>query len=164
VATAPRLRAAAFAGLATVSAALAHGNLGHPVWLLAAAAGALIATAVPAALTSRVVRGDPFAALPLPLVAAWMLAAQGIAHLVLETAGASPHAGATGSLALHVVLAVVSAALIRRLELRLAALQSARLALFTEPVAELRRRCPRNVPRSLWPATPALGRAPPRVS
>jgi hypothetical protein len=164
VATAPRLRAAAFAGLATASAAIAHGNTSEARWLLAAAGGAIVATAVPAALWSRALRGDPFTALPLPLVAAWMLLAQGIAHTALSAAGTDPHAGATGSLALHVLLAVVSAIAIRRFELRLVRLQAAGTAQLSEAVRPRPRPRPHVLPRAIRLPEHALGRAPPRTT
>ncbi|MDX6594221.1 MAG: hypothetical protein QOJ13_3417 [Gaiellales bacterium] len=164
MATAPRLRLAAFAGLATASAAIAHGDPAQGLWLLAASGGALLATAVPAALWSRVLRGDPFTALPLPLVVAWMLVAQIVAHTALSSAGGDPHAGAAGSLALHVLLAVVSAVLIRRFELRLAYRQAAGTAPLVEAGPAPRRPLLRHLPRSLRLSGRVLGRAPPRTA
>jgi hypothetical protein len=114
------MRGAAFAGLAAASAALAHGDVRDPRWLAAALAGASLATAVLAAAGSLAGRRLPaHAALPLGVVAAAMLAAQSVAHAALLAAGAPAHAGLAGGLALHVVLAVLSAMLVRGIDLRI---------------------------------------------
>lgn len=143
---------------------MAHGNPANARWLLLAACGALLATTLPAALWSRAVGGDPFTALPLPLIVSWMLAAQMVAHVALAAAGADPHAGVTGSLALHVLLAVVSAVLIRRFELRLVSAQAAARGPLCEPAPDLPRPPRRDALRSFRLTANALGRAPPRAA
>jgi hypothetical protein len=62
-----------------------------------------------------------------------MLAAQTAAHLALLAAGAPAHPGAHGSLALHLVLAVVAAVLVQLIDVHtqhraLAALMAPRLS------------------------------------
>jgi hypothetical protein len=97
-------------------------------------------------------------------VVAWMLTAQMAAHTALGAAGADPHAGAAGSLALHVMLAVVAAVLIRRVELRIATVQAAGRAPLSEVTPELPHPSFGDIPRTLRLAADALGRAPPRIS
>ena len=114
------MRGAAFAGLAAASAALAHGDARDPRWLGAAVCGAALATAVLAA-AGRLAGRRPAAhtAAPLGLLTAAMLAAQSVAHLAMLAAGAPGHAGVAGGLALHVVLAVLAAMLVRGIDLRI---------------------------------------------
>ncbi|MDQ1674817.1 MAG: hypothetical protein QOC98_3379, partial [Frankiaceae bacterium] len=114
------MRGAAFAGLAAASASLAHGDARDPRWLAAALGGAGLATAVLAAAGSLAAhRLRPHAAAPLSLVTAAMLAAQGLAHVALLAAGAPSHSGLAGGLALHLVLALLSAMLVRGIDLRI---------------------------------------------
>jgi len=120
------MRGAAFAGLAAASAALAHGDARAPRWLGAAVCGAAIATAVLAAAGSLAGRRLPaHTAAPLGLLTAAMLAAQTVAHVAMLAAGAPTHAGLAGGLALHVVLAVLAAMLVRGIDLRIASATAA---------------------------------------
>ena len=117
---ASRLRALCFAGLAATSAALAHGGLAalvDPAFGLPALAGAGAATAV-LLFGWRIVaaRGEHPAESSLAALILAMLAAQGGAHLALLAAGVGAHGGSSGSLALHLTLAVVAAWLVHRID------------------------------------------------
>jgi len=131
-------------------------------WVAVASLGAAMATMVPAALWSRVMDGDPFRALPLPLVVAWMLGAQVVAHAALSATVGDPHAGVTGSVALHVLLAALSAVLVRRFEVCLSRAQAAGREPLHEPAPAPPRPSLHSPPRSLRLPGHALGRAPPR--
>ena len=111
------LRLTALAGLATATAAVAHGGFApHPVWLASALAAAVLALACGALAWRAVTRCQAdLRALPLPALATALLAAQLAAHAGLGLAGAPAHAEA-GSLALHVVLALLAAVLVSRIE------------------------------------------------
>ena len=117
---ASRLRVLTFAGLAATSAALAHGGvaaLADPRWGLPALAGAGVATAV--LLTGWrlvVASGEHAAEASLATLILAMLVAQSCAHLALLLSGAPAHGDATGSLALHLALAVVAAWLVHRID------------------------------------------------
>jgi hypothetical protein len=117
---ATRLRALSFAALAAASAALAHGGtaaLADPAWMLPALAGAAVATAV-LVLGWRLVaaHGERAAAASLAALIPAMLVAQAAAHACLLAAGSAPHPGTSGSLALHLALAVLSAVLVYRID------------------------------------------------
>jgi hypothetical protein len=134
------LRAGLIAALSAVAAVFAHAGpagLTDARWLAAAGAGAALASAAIAAAGSRAARahsrmrrlqaGDAAAGQPLPVermpfavLLLAMLACQGAAHLGLLALGLHASAGPAGSLTLHAVLAVATAALIAGLE-RLAA-------------------------------------------
>jgi len=157
------MRGAAFAGLAATSAALAHGDARDPHWLGAALGGAALATAMLAAagsLTGR--RPAAHTAAPLGLMTAAMLAAQAVAHAAMLAAGAPSHPGMAGGLALHVVLAVLAAMLLRGIDLRIesATTASGRTPTLAAPI----RRGPlsRLRPRPVMVAGISLGRAPPK--
>ena len=111
---ASRLRALTFAGLAATSAALAHGGaaaLADPAWGLPALAGAGVATAIMLAGWRLVAaRGEQAAEASLAALILAMLVAQGGAHLALLASGVPAHGGSTGSLALHLALAIIAVA------------------------------------------------------
>lgn len=111
------LRLTALAGLATATAAVAHGGFAlHPAWIAAALAGATLALACGSMAWRAVTRCEAdLRELPLPALATALLVAQLAAHAGLGVAGAPAHAEA-GSLALHVVLALVAAVLVSRIE------------------------------------------------
>jgi len=157
------MRGVAFAGLAAASAALAHGDARDPLWLAAAVAGAAVATAVLAAtawLAGR--RLPPHRALPLGVVTAATLVAQAAAHAALLAAGAPSHAGLAGGLALHLVLAVLSALLLRAIDRRIewASAGAGHAPTCCPPV--VRRRLGPVEPRALHAAGAVRGRAPPK--
>jgi 4-amino-4-deoxy-L-arabinose transferase-like glycosyltransferase len=157
------MRGAAFAGLAAASASLAHGDAHDPRWLAAALLGAGLATAVLAAAGSLAARRLPaHSAAPLSLVTAAMLLAQAVAHVALLAAGAPSHAGLAGGLALHLVLALLSAMLVRGIDLRI---ESAAAAHATPPILAAsgdRGRLSPLEPRPVPVAGVSLGRAPPK--
>jgi hypothetical protein len=157
------MRGAAFAGLAATSAALAHGDARDPRWLGAAVCGAALATAVLAAAGSLAGRRLPaHTAAPLGLVTAAMLVAQAVAHAAMLAAGAPSHAGLAGGLALHVVLAVLAAMLVRSIDLRIASVSAS--SGHTPMLAASSRRgllSPLQ-PRAATVAGISLGRAPPK--
>ncbi len=176
------------AGLAAVSAAAAHGGaatLSNPRWVAPALAGAVIAVASMARLGAttltaaaaardlargRVRHVRPHAAhrqLTLLEAAAVLVAAQASAHAALLVAGAPAHTGVAGALALHLALALVSAAVASGGE-RLLAAAFARLEDAIAAMLALLLRAPgprRPRPRPAPPAGAArrlpLGRAPP---
>jgi hypothetical protein len=115
-----RLRALSFAALAGASAAVAHGGaaaLTDPAWALPALGGAAVATAVLLAGWRLVAaRGERAAEASLALLIPAMLVAQGAAHACLLAAGAAAHPDPSGSLALHLVLAVLAAVLVHRID------------------------------------------------
>ena len=165
---ASRLRALTFAGLAATSAALAHGGvtaLADPRWGLPALAGAAIATAV--LLTGwRIVaaRGEHAAEASLPALILSMLVAQSAAHLALLLSGVPAHGGPTGSLALHLALAVIAAWLVHRIDGYTAETAARALA----RAAAERPRAPTRPaglaePRGASPAA-VRGRAPPLIA
>jgi hypothetical protein len=117
---ASRLRALCFAGLAATSAALAHGGvaaLADPAFGLPALAGACVASAILLAGWRLVAaRGEAATEASLAALMIAMLGAQGGAHLALLAAGVGAHGGSSGSLALHLALAVVAAWLVHRID------------------------------------------------
>ncbi len=120
--TGSSIRAVAFAGLAAASASLAHGDIRDPRWLAVALIGATVATGMLVATAHLAgARMSDHRALPLGVITAAMLLTQAAAHAALMLAGAPAHAGAAGGLALHVVLAVLAALLVRGLDHRIAA-------------------------------------------
>jgi hypothetical protein len=157
------MRGAAFAGLAAASASLAHGDARDPRWLGAALCGAALATAVLAVAGSLTARPLPaHTAAPLGLVTAAMLAAQAAAHIAMLAAGAPSHAGLAGGLALHVVLAVLAAMLVRGIDLRI---ESATAASGRPPtLATSMRRGLLSAPEPRPALVPGIsrGRAPPK--
>jgi hypothetical protein len=157
------MRGAAFAGLAAASASLAHGDARDPLWLAAALCGAAVATVVLAAAGSLAAhRLPPHSAAPLGLVTAAMLVAQAVAHVALLVAGAPSHAGLAGGLALHLVLALLSAMLVRGIDLRI---ESAAAAHGGPPTLAASVDGGRRSPLEPCPAVVAaisLGRAPPK--
>jgi hypothetical protein len=159
------IRAAGIGGLATAAAVAAHGGsqlASDPLWLLAGLAGALAAL-VAGRLCWRLASaaGELPATLPLPLLAAALLGVQVGAHAGLLAAGAPAHAGAAGSLALHAVLALAAALLVRLLESGAARMLVARAGLRPQIVAA-RRRPPRlPVVPAQRTSLPVGGRAPP---
>jgi hypothetical protein len=162
---ASRLRALTFAGLAATSAALAHGGataLADPRWGVPALAGAAIATAVLLAGWRLVAaRGEQAAEASLPALILAMLVAQGAAHLVLLLSGVPAHGGATGSLALHLALAVIAAWLVHRIDRHTAETAARAVARATAERPEPQPR-PAGLaePRGACPAA-VRGRAPP---
>jgi hypothetical protein len=157
------MRGAAFAGLAAASASLAHGDARDPRWLVAALVGAGLATAVLATARSLAAgRLPPHTAAPLGLVTAAMLLAQAVAHVALLAAGAPSHAGLAGGLALHLVLALLSAMLVRGIDLRIESAAAARSAPPTLAASVDRGRLSQPEPRPAIVAGISLGRAPPK--
>jgi 4-amino-4-deoxy-L-arabinose transferase-like glycosyltransferase len=157
------MRAVAFAGLAAASAALAHGDARDPRWLGAALCGAALATAVLAAAGSLAARRLPaHTAAPLGLLTAAMLAAQAVAHVAMLAAGAPSHAGLAGGLALHVVLAVLAALLVRGVDLRIESASAASGRTPTLAPSTRRELLSRLEPPAATVAGISLGRAPPK--
>jgi hypothetical protein len=157
------MRAMAFAGLASASASLAHGDTRDPRWIAVALLGAVAATAVLLAagsLAGRRLTGH--VALPLGALVAAMLLAQAAAHAALLVAGAPAHAGAGGSLALHVVLALLAALVMRGIDVRIEAAQRRRGPAPTAALEPLRQRLSAVAPRAAFAAGSARGRAPPK--
>jgi hypothetical protein len=114
------MRGAAFAGLAAASASLAHGDARDVRWLATALCGAALATMVLGVAASTALRRlPPHTAAPLGLIVAAMLAAQAAAHAGLLAAGVFFSVGAAGGIALHLFLAVLSALLVRGIDLRI---------------------------------------------
>jgi hypothetical protein len=120
------VRGSALAGLAAASATVAHGGtaaLADPAWSLSALAAAAVGIAALLRLTAsaqrvrlaaeRVCEGVPAHPAHTPLglaeTIAIMLAGQGCAHLALLAAGAGPHPGQLGAVALHFGLGVLGA-------------------------------------------------------
>jgi len=156
------MRGAAFAGLAATSAALAHGDARDLRWLGAAVCGAALATAVLAAAGSLAGRRlTAHTAAPLGLVTAAMLAAQAVAHAAMLAAGAPSHAGLAGGLALHVVLAVLSAMLVRGIDLRIASVSATSGHTPMLPAPIRKGLLSPLQPRAATVAGISLGRAPP---
>ena len=157
------MRAVAFAGLASVSASLAHGDTRDPRWIAVALFGAGAATAVLLAagsLAGRRLAGH--AALPLGVLVAAMLLAQAAAHAALLLAGAPAHAGVGGSLALHVVLALMAALVVRGIDVRIEVAQHRRGPAPTAAPAPLRERLFAIEPQVTFAAGSVRGRAPPK--
>ena len=129
---ASRLRALCFAGLAATSAVVAHGGvaaLANPAWGIPALAGAGVATAVLLAGWRLVVaRGERAAEASLPALIIAMAIAQAGAHATLLAVGVSAHGGSSGSLALHLALAVLAAWLVHRIDRRTVELAARTLA------------------------------------
>ena len=158
------LRGAAFIGLAATSAAVAHGGpaaASDPRWLAAALAGAgLAALVLWQGWRLLLGRGHDHAPAPLPLLIMAMLAAQAVAHVGLLAAGADSHAG-TGTLALHLALAVLGAVAVQRIDVRVARQLAAHRTMPAATVVALSA----APARSLIPRGPAIGvsrgRAPP---
>jgi hypothetical protein len=156
------MRGAAFAGLAAASAALAHGDARDPRWLAVALAGAMLATAVLAAAGALAGRRLPtHTAAPLGAVTAAMLAAQSAAHAALLAAGAPSHAGLAGGLALHVVLAVISAVLVRGIDLRVASVSAGSGSPPSLAATTARIQLAPPAPRAAFAVGASRGRAPP---
>jgi hypothetical protein len=157
------MRAVAFAGLASASASLAHGDTRDPGWIGVALLGAAAATMVLLAagsLAGRRLAGH--AALPLGVLVCAMLLAQAAAHVALLVAGAPAHAGAGGTLALHVVLALLAALVVRGIDVRIEAAQLRRGPAPTMAAAPLRERLFAIEPVTVFAARCARGRAPPK--
>lgn len=157
------MRAVAFAGLASASASLAHGDTRDPRWIAVALLGAAAATAMLLAagsLAGRRLAGH--AALPLGVLAAAMLLAQAAAHAALLLAGAPAHSGAGGTVALHVVLALLAARVVRGIDVRIEAAQHRRGPAPTAAPAPLRERLFAIEPRAAFVAGSVRGRAPPK--
>jgi hypothetical protein len=157
------LRLLAIAGLATAVAATAHGGgdvLADPGYAGVAFAGALATLTAVAAAWRRLAGGGPVpAALPLPMTAAALVVAELGAHLALTTAGAHAAAGPLGSPALHVVLGLLAALLLRSLEL--GAARVAPCGLPAVPAPSLPRPPRRIAPTPQRPRLGRYGRAPP---
>ncbi|HYX86114.1 MAG TPA: hypothetical protein VE777_14165 [Gaiellales bacterium] len=188
MAPAARARYLMLAGLAAASAAAAHGGtaaLADPRWMLPAAAGAalavlgLLAVGAAAAAASaaarelgrgritRLCRTGTHRPLGLIEATALMVLAQASAHAGLLAAGAQAHTAAAGSLALHLALALVSAAVVCAVE-RLLATAFARLDEIVRWVLALllaRVHVPSRRAAPVWfpepPCRLALSRAPP---
>jgi hypothetical protein len=162
---ASRLRALCFAGLAATSAAVAHGGvaaLADPAFGVPALTGACVATAVLLAGWRLVAaHGEHAAEASLAALILAMLAAQGGAHLALLAAGVGAHGGSSGSLALHLALAVVAAWLVHRID-RHTVETAARALSRTAPArpAVLPRPAGARTPSGTAPAA-IRGRAPP---
>lgn len=157
------MRSVAFAGLAAASAALAHGDARDPRWLGAALCGAALATAVLAAAGSLATRRMPaHTAAPLGLVTAAMLAAQAVAHVAMLAAGAPAHAGLAGGLALHVVLAVLAAMVVRGIDLQIESATATPGRLSTLAGSVRRGLLSPLEPRATAVARISRGRAPPK--
>jgi hypothetical protein len=160
-----RLRALSFAALAAASAAVAHGGaaaLTDPAWALPALGGATVATAVLLAGWRLVAaRGERAAEASLALLIPAMLVAQGAAHASLLAAGAAAHPGPSGSLALHLALAVLAAVLVHRIDRH--TVERAARALARPPAAQpaaARRPAATTLPCSTAPDA-IRGRGPP---
>jgi len=108
------------AGLGTLVAAVSHGGTGaasQPAWLAAALAGAILAAAAVAGGWRALTRSaEPLAQAPVAVLASGLIAAELASHWLLLAAGAPAHTGETGSLALHTLLALAAAVLVRGLE------------------------------------------------
>ena len=107
------------AGLGTLVAAVSHGGTGaasQPAWLAAALAGAILAAAAVAGGWRALTRAEPLVQAPVAVLASGLIAAELASHWLLLAAGAPAHTGETGSLALHTLLALAAAALVRGLE------------------------------------------------
>jgi hypothetical protein len=91
-----------------------------------------------------------------------MLLAQAVAHVALLAAGAPSHAGLAGGLALHLVLALLSAMLVRGIDLRIESAAAARGAPPTLAACVDRGRLNPSEPRPASVAGISLGRAPPK--
>lgn len=106
------------AALAAAAAIAAHGGpalLREPIWQLTIIATALGVCAM-AALATRAAANLTLTARPSPfwVTAAAMLAVQLCAHQALMLTGVHSGAGTTGTLALHIVVAVLAAVLVHR--------------------------------------------------
>jgi hypothetical protein len=157
------MRAVAFAGLASASASLAHGDTRDPRWIAVALLGAAAATVVLLAAGSLAGhRLAGHAALPLGVLVCAMLFAQAAAHVALLLAGAPAHAGAGGALALHVVLALLAALVVRGIDVRIEAAQHRRGPVPTAAPAPLRQRLFAVEPGTAFAAGCVRGRAPPK--
>jgi hypothetical protein len=108
------------AGLGTRVAAVSHGGTAvaaQPAWLTAALAGAIAAAAAVAGGWRALTRsGEPLSQAPVAVLATGLIAAELAAHWLLLAAGSPAHTGQTGSLALHKLLALAAAVLVRGLE------------------------------------------------
>ena len=108
------------AGLGTFVAAVSHGGTaaaGQAGWLAAALAGALVAVAAVIAGWRALTRcGRPPAQTPVAVLASGLIAAELASHWLLLASGTPAHTGETGSLALHTLLALAAAVLVRGLE------------------------------------------------
>lgn len=112
------MRRLPIAALTAAAAIAAHGGPGllrSPTWQAAVIATALLACAA-AALTARLAGAVTFAPTPSPfwLTAAAMLAAQLAAHELLLQSSVHSGAGTTGTLALHVAVALIAAVVVHR--------------------------------------------------
>lgn len=108
------------AGLGTLVAAVSHGGTAvaaQPAWLTVTLAGAVVATAATAGGWRALTRsGEPLTQAPVAVLATGLIAAELAAHWLLLAAGSPTHTGETGSLALHTLLALAAAVLVRGLE------------------------------------------------
>ena len=159
------IRAIGIGGLGTAAAIAAHGGdrlATDPLWLLAGLAGALTALAASSSCWRLVAAaGAAPPPLPLPLLAATLLGTQLGAHAGLQAAGAPSHRAAAGTLALHALLALAAALLVRLLERKAGRALRARATL-SPMVVEIRRRAPRAIAAARSrPPFPVGGRAPP---
>jgi hypothetical protein len=162
--SAVRVLAIAFGG--AVAAIAAHGGPAlatDPRWLVpavAAAAGCTWAVAAAASLAARGLAAQPWSPWT---TAGLLLTAQLSAHWALLALGVMPATGHTGSLALHVALALAAAAALSALQrLNLSRAQAVLRALleFTQTAVP-----PPGLPRAACPAptaSPRRPRGPPR--
>lgn len=161
----PAIRAAGIGGLATTAAALAHGGgqvASDPVWMAAGLAGALTALAAARLCWSLLcANGDSQIPMPLPLLATGLLGAQFGAHLGLLAAGAPAHTGVGGSIALHAVLALAAALLVRLLERGAERALQGRREVHLRTVEAPRRAAGRRPRAGRRLGPPVGGRAPP---
>jgi hypothetical protein len=152
------------AGLGTLVAAVSHGGTAvtaQPAWLAIALAGAVTAAAAVAGGWHALTRsGEPLAQAPVAVLAAGLIAAELAAHWLLLAAGAPAHTGETGSLALHTLLALAAAVLVRGLERTAAGRLSGAGEAPAEDRSERTSPPPRRPHVRLVP-TPVRGRAPP---
>jgi len=156
------------AALAAAAAIAAHGGpalLREPVWQLTIIATALGVCAM-AALATRAAANLTLTARPSPfwVTAAAMLVVQLCAHQALVLTGVHSGAGTTGTLALHVAVALLAAVLVHRESHRRASRLQALADALRGVVAAASRAIPAvQAPRPLIVA-PAAPRAPPSAA
>jgi hypothetical protein len=117
----PLFRLIGLAGLGVLVAAVSHGGTAvveRPAWVIAALGGALVAVGAVVGGWRALTRGSGVAGerLPVAVLASGLIAAELAGHWLLVASGAPAHTGETGSLALHTVLALVAAVLVRGIE------------------------------------------------
>jgi hypothetical protein len=153
------LRVLAVASLGAIAAIAAHGGpalVADPRWLVPALAAAAACSWAAVATSSLACRGAAVRPWSPWATAGLLLAAQTAAHFALLGLGIMPAAGHTGSIALHVVLAVTAAAVLSIAERTLAGRAQQVLRRLLELLAA-------GTPGQPWPAPaprPALAASP----